>query len=156
MKKIVFTLLMFLCASMSFAQEEDGRRPRFSPDEFRAHMEHYISKEAHLTKEESLQLFPVLHEMKEKQREISREMNDLKFMKPSSSVTDKEYSTRISKIKQLNVKISETEELYYKRMCKVVSPEKVFRLMQAEDRFHRDMLRRFKHPSAEPKNHHRD
>ena len=38
---------------------------------------------------------------------------------------------------------AETEEMYYKKMCKAISARKVFLVMQAEDKFHRRMLNDF-------------
>ena len=46
-------------------------------------------------------------------------------------------------INKLKIESAELEDVYYKKMCKAVPARKVHEAMQAEDRFHRRMLRKF-------------
>ena len=50
---------------------------------------------------------------------------------------------KLGQYKGLEVEKAETEEAYYKKLCKIVSARKVFLAMQAEDKFHRRMLNNF-------------
>ena len=119
------------------------RKEKFNPEKFRADLEEFIAEEANLTKSEGKLLFPIFHEMKEKQRSLQETIFQLKRNTPSSNATDKDYSATIQKIKSLEVEKAELEELYYKKMCKTIPARKVFLVMKAEDKFHRKMFDKF-------------
>ena len=130
-------IMMMAMLTGTLAQPPRGR---FSPKEFRAHLEEYVSKEAGLTASEAKAFFPLFHEMKEKQFKTQDEIFRLKRNAPAGNASDKDYA---QKIKRLEVEKAETEEAYYKKLCKIVSARKVFLAMQAEDKFHRHMLNNF-------------
>lgn len=133
-------IMMMAMLTGTLAQPPRGR---FNPKEFRAHLEEYVSKEAGLTASEGKAFFPLFHEMKEKQRKIQDEIFRLKRNSPACNANDKEFANAIQKIKNLEVEKAETEEEYYKKMCKAISARKVFLAMQAEDKFHRRMINNF-------------
>ena len=133
-------IMMMAMLTSAIAQP---RGERFSPKEFRAHLEEFISKEAGLTASEGKAIFPIFHEMKEKQFKAQDKIFRLKRNGPASNASDKEFANAIQKIKNLEVEKAETEEEYYKKMCKVIPARKVFLVMQAEDKFHRRMLNNF-------------
>lgn len=120
-----------------------GDRSKFNPEEFRVRLERHISRQAGFSAQESQKFFSIFHEMKDKQQKLQQEMFKLKKNRPATNASDKEYSNAILKIKDLNAEIAELEEDYYKKMCKAISPKKVYQAMLAEDDFHRQMLRRF-------------
>lgn len=133
-------IMMMAMLTSALAQP---RGERFSPEEFRAHLEEFISKEAGLTASEGKAIFPIFHEMKEKQFKAQDKIFRLKRNGPASNASDKEFANAIQKIKNLEVEKAETEEEYYKKMCKVIPARKVFLVMRAEDKFHRRMLNNF-------------
>ena len=135
---IVIIMMAMLTSAIAQPKGE-----RFSPKEFRAHLEEFISKEAGLTASEGKAIFPIFHEMKEKQFKAQDKIFRLKRNGPASNASDKEFANAIQKIKNLEVEKAETEEEYYKKMCKVIPARKVFLVMQAEDKFHRRMLNNF-------------
>ena len=133
-------IMMMAMLTGTLAQPPRGR---FSPKEFRAHLEEYVSKEAGLTASEAKAFFPLFHEMKEKQFKTQDEIFRLKRNAPAGNASDKEFANAIQKIKSLEVEKAEAEEMYYKKMCKAISARKVFLVMQAEDKFHRRMINNF-------------
>lgn len=133
-------IMMMAMLTSALAQPPKGR---FSPEEFRAHLEEFISKEAGLTASEGKAFLPIFHEMKEKQIKAQDEIFRLKRNGPAGNASDKEFANAIQKIKNLEVEKAETEEEYYKKMCKVISARKVFLVMRAEDKFHRRMINNF-------------
>ena len=137
--------LGLIMASLSITAQPQHREKRMSPEEFRAKTEAFIGEKAGFTSEEAQKFFPIYHEMKGKQWKLMQEMGKLKQQKPGFASTDKEYTTIVNKIKSLGVEIAQLEETYYKRMCKTIPAQKVFKAMQAEDRFHRQELSRFNH-----------
>lgn len=135
---IVIMMMAMLTSALAQPKGE-----RFSPKEFRAHLEEFISKEAGLTASEGKAIFPIFHEMKEKQFKAQDKIFRLKRNGPASNASDKEFANAIQKIKNLEVEKAETEEEYYKKICKAISARKVFLVMRAEDKFHRRMINNF-------------
>lgn len=115
-----------------------NKQPRFDPQQWEQMMYMTIVREAGLTPAEAQTFVPLYKEMREKQRTMSGQIVELKKQKYNA---EKDYFNAINKIKNLQVEMAELEANYYKRLCKAVGAEKIFKLMQAEDRFHRQMVR---------------
>ena len=149
MKRILTSLAIILFLSLS-VHAQDNKRPRFNPEEFKARMEAYIAQKAGLSQSESEKVFPIFHEMKAKQRELLYKENKLKrsigFNEP-----EKAYQNALIKILDLHEETAEIEETYYKKMCKVISPKKVYAIMYADGSFHREMLQKFTTPIGRTK-----
>ena len=126
-----------------FAMAQQQRRGKFSPEEFKARLESYVTQEAGFTQAEAQAFFPVYFEMKGKQRQLQHRIYQLKKNAPAADASDNDYSQTIQKIKDLGVEMAQLEVSYYKKMCQDVSPKKVYRAMCAEDQFHRRMLEGF-------------
>lgn len=143
MKRHVLLIIALLCFCVgSMAQ---GERRKFSPEEFRAHLEEYITQHAGFNANEAQQFYPLYHEMKDKQRKLQHEIFNCKKCCPADVASDKECAEKIAKIHSLNIQMAQLGEAYYKKMCKVVSAKKVYAAMLAEDGFHRQMLNNFNH-----------
>lgn len=141
MKRKVFLTVVALAFVLSaFAQGGKGRR--FNPAEFKAKMEAFVSEHAGLTAAESEKLLPLFEEMKEKQRKLKGQEHKLR-KECCAAETEMECQEILEKIVKLHVKASELEETYYNKMCKAVSARKAYRVMQADDAFHREMLQNF-------------
>lgn len=143
MMKRIFFLFSFVLLSLSAmaSEEMQDQRPRFNPAEFVAKMEAYITQRACFTKEEAERFYPIFHEMKGKQRELIRKAQWLKRQGPQGG--DKAYAETIAKITSLEIQVAKLSESYYKKMCKEVPAQKVWKAMQADDAFTRDMLNQF-------------
>ena len=142
MKKIVLSFLLLLAPCFLLNAQQKGRG-KFNPDEFKAKLESYVTKEAGFTQAEAQAFFPIYFEMKGKQRALQHKSFQLKKNAPQEGATDSEFSQAIQKIKDLGVEMAQLEVTYYKKMCQAVSPKKVYKAMCAEDRFHREMLEDF-------------
>lgn len=141
-KSLIILFSCLLSASMMMAQHQRGK---FNPEEFKAKLESFITGEAGFSEAEAQAFYPIYHEMKGKQRQLQREIFGLKKEMKNDEVSEKDYAATIQKIKELGVEMAEIEAEYYKKLCGTVSPKKVYRAMQAEDRFHRKMLEDFGH-----------
>ena len=131
---IAITLILALQVSA-----QDNKGARFSPEEFRAKLEGFITQKACLSQEECQKVFPIYHEMKDKQRKLRQEEYKLK-RNCMQSEKDKDYLDVLNKITQMRIEAAEIEETYYKKMCKVVTAKKTYAIMLAEDAFHREVL----------------
>ena len=151
MRRIILTFSLLLVGIALTAQQP--QRGKFNPQEFKAKLENYITQEACLTTSEAQAFFPIYFEMKGKQRQLQRSIYRIKNNAPADNANEKDFSIAIQKIKDLGVEMAQLEVNYYKKLCNVVSPRKVYAAMQAEDRFHRKMLEGFGHgkPREEPK-----
>lgn len=140
-------LSLFLCLAIS-AQQPQRHAPqqRFNPQEFQQRMEQAITREAGLTTEEATAFFLLYNEMKQKQRELGEQVRTLKNQTTNNAAaTEADYQTAVRRIKQLQVEMAQLEQDYYDRLCRAVPAGKVFKAMQAEDRFHRNMVRQSRH-----------
>lgn len=142
MKKSLLFILFLLCTTLTVqAQPERGK---FNPEEFRAKLEEFITRKADFTNTEAQTFFPIFHKMKEEQRTLQTEMFKLKRNRSEeNNLSEKDYANKIQRICELNIKMAEIQESYYKKMYKAVPAQKVYKAMLAEDAFHRMMLRQF-------------
>lgn len=140
MKKFIlsFSFLLFGIALMAQQQQ----RGKFNPQEFKSKLESYVTAEAGFNSSEAQAFYPIYFEMKGKQRGLQRQIFMLKKNAPQTGA-DKDYSIIIQKIKDLGVEMAKLEVTYYKKLCQVVPPQKVYKAMCAEDQFHRKMLEDF-------------
>lgn len=148
-KRIV--LLLALTALLAFPLRAQQPQKQFSPQDFIKRLESFIVREACLTPTEATAFFPIFHELHDKQRGINWQIRNLKRQALPAGSTDKDYYNLIKEINKLKVESAETEEEYYKKMCKAVPARKVHAAMQAEDKFHRRILRKFSNRPAQPK-----
>ena len=147
------TILLICALALSTALAAQPHRGKFNPEEFKARLENFITAETGFTPAEAQAFYPIYHEMKEKQRNLQREIFRLKKNAPDSNASDKDFALVIQKIKDLGAEMAGLEVAYYKKMCKAVSPRKVYAAMQAEDKFHRKMLEGFGHNNQRAKGH---
>jgi hypothetical protein len=134
------------------AQQQE--RWKFNPEEFRAKLEEFITKKAEFTSAEAQTFFPIFHQMKEEQRNLQKEIFTLKRIPKDANPSEKDYTNKIQRICELNTKMAEVQESYYKKLYKAVPAQKVYKAMLAEDIYHRMMLRQFDQ-RRKSNNHHR-
>lgn len=142
MKRYITMMLLLLLALMPVsAQQNNGdRRHHFDPQAFKMKQDAFIREKACLSQAEAEKVFPIFHELKEKQWGLNRKVWELKRKQPCQT-DSKECATIVSQITALNVEIAKLEQTYFAKMCKVVDAKKVLSVMQADDAFHREMLR---------------
>ena len=134
MKKIVVLSLLLMMTFMVSAQDNK----RFSPEKFEADPRCFITKEASLTPQEADKLFPVFREMREKQRVIYDKMRKLGMNKASDDEACKQFIIEYDK---LNLELGQLDVTYHKKMMKLIPACKVYAVMKAEKRFHRQMMK---------------
>lgn len=151
MKKTILLFCMLVFGVTMMAQSQ--QRGKFNPEEFKAKLESYVTSEAGFIPSEAQAFYPIYHEMKAKQRQLQRRIFRLKNNVPAENAADKDFALVIQKIKDLGVEMAQLEVNYYKKMCNAVSPQKVYKAMCAEDKFHRKMLEDFGEGPNRPKQH---
>lgn len=152
MKKATLLLLFLITSALSFAQNHgngaaQGRRAGFNKQEFRLRMQDYITKEANLTQEEAKAFFPIYNEYKDKQRQIHMSIGKLKKNTPQDN-DEKAYEKCLMEMAELNAEMAGLDSVYYNKICKAISAQKFFKILNIEDRMHRKMLQNYNKPRS--------
>ena len=61
---------------------------------------------------------------------------------------EKAHEERLLKIARLNAEMAGLDSVYYKKICKAISAEKFFKILNIEDRMHRKMLQNYNKPRS--------
>ncbi len=131
---------LFLSLGTAYAQPENAR---FSPSDYKRKLESCLIKEASFTPEEWQKFFPIFHELRDKQRALNQEMHQLKRNIKKDTATEKDYRELLDKLYDLKEKVADLESDYVEKMCKAVPASKVYKALNAESRFHRQMLKKW-------------
>lgn len=143
-----------MCLILPLSAQERGKQRKFDHDEFRRKKELFIIEEAGLSEKEAAKFFPIYHEMKDKQMKLGHKIMKLKRAPQEVDDDDddddddfdddEDWAEAVIEIEELKVKQAQIGETYTRQLCKVISGEKVFKAMKAEDAFHRQMLKGFR------------
>lgn len=136
MRKILITFFISLICINTFAQNKKGK---FTKERFLAELEQYITKEACLTPSEAAKFFPLYVEMRKKQQSLHFETKNLKRIKPT---TDAACKKDIIKCDELEIEKKIIEKNYHKKFMQILPAKKVYDILKAEDRFHRQIFKR--------------
>lgn len=139
MKKTNIILLWLLCTLTLSAQQ---RQHRFSPEKFQAELEEYIVKEAKLTQQEATKFLPLYSEMHQKQRAIYHRQRELRHNQPTDEAG---YKEAIKKNDQMDLELKSLQQTYHNKFLGVLPASKVFDVINAENRFHRNMWKKWNH-----------
>lgn len=134
MKKATLLLVAFLLTLTAHAQEPQ----KFSPEKFEADMEAFITREAALTQQEAAKFFPLFREMHEQQRALYSRMRKAAKEKPAD---EKAALEAIRQCDKLNIEVKQLERKYHEKMLKELPAQKVYEAINAENRFHRQMMK---------------
>lgn len=137
MRKVFVLFFVSLCVLTGYAQHQGHRK--FDPCKFQADMEQFILQEAALSPKESEAFFPVFREMRKKQRVVFDQQSRLRHIKPADENGCRE---AIIKLDELESQMREIQQHYHKAFLKILPASKVYDILKAEERFHRQVLRR--------------
>lgn len=130
-------MVAFAMSSTLVAQNPNGQ---FSPEKFKADQEQFIVREACLTPQDAEKFFPIYDEMHNKERAIFDRMRNLGFVKPS---TEAGCLNAIREHDKLDLDLKKIDQYYHNKFLKILPASKVYDILQAEDKFHRMVLKRF-------------
>lgn len=151
-RSIIIIALCLFAVLPIIAQGQNKHKGSFNHDEFRKKMELFITEEAGLSPEDAQKFFPIFREMKEKQMKLGHKIKKLKKDPLDDDDDDDddddkdedEWAEAVIEIEEIKVKQAQIGETYIKRLCKIISGEKVFKALKAEDTFHRQILKNFR------------
>lgn len=134
MKKSLLTFLFVLATINVVAQPPH----KFSPEKFQTELENFIKSEASLSKIESAAFFPVYREMRKKQRTIFEQIIKHKKANPA----DNEAATEaIKQQDKLELEMKQLLKTYHEKFIKMLPATTVFKILKAEDKFHRQLIK---------------
>lgn len=141
MKKVL--LLFILLMSLTQASAQFGNMPKFDPQQFQANMEQFITTEAALSPKQAEAFFPVYREMQKKQRVLFSEMRRFRHMDINDNRACEEV---IEKQDKMDIQMKEIQQRYHVKFMKVLPAGKVFKILRAEEKFHRQAFKRVAKP----------
>ena len=144
MKQFLIIILFLLSVSTVSADEPQ----KFSPEKFQADLEQFITKEAGLTGDEAARFFPVYREMQQKQRAIYKQKRELGMKKPADEESCRK---AVEKSDELELQLNRLTQQYHCQFFKLLPASKVYDVIKAESRFHRQAIRKWnEHRQQQP------
>jgi len=137
MKKTLAIILLSLCVVTLPAQHK--KRPHFDPERFQADLEQFIVRQAALLPGEAEVFFPVFREMQKEQRIIFEQQRRHRHIKPANEAGCR---NAIIENDEMDLRIKELQMKYHKKFLTILPATKVYDILKAEDRFHREAFRR--------------
>lgn len=126
-----------LCLSVHAQQKKE----KYSKEEFRAKQEAYITKQAGLTAEEADKFFPIYYELKKKKKDINKLAWKNAKKGLDSQTTEEEYKEILDGFIVAEEQNTALEKEYLKKYQEVLSNKKIYMVLRAEIKFHRNMLK---------------
>lgn len=146
--KHIYILITLLFLSMgTFAQQpgrdrHPARRERLSEEDFRRRVQDFITQNVGLTEQEAKAFFPLFHKYKGEQMAIHKRIHQLKNNPPKSG-KEADYQDHVMQIARLSSEAVQLDAVYYKKLCKVISAKKFYKVLSLEDEMHRNMLKNY-------------
>lgn len=116
-----------------------AQRAKFDPAKFEADLEQFVSTEARLTPAEAAAFFPLYREMREKQMAY---FNNQRRMDYTDCTDDRACAEAIRRRDDSELEIKRLQQQYHERFMRVIPASKVYRVLKAEDKFHRQLFKR--------------
>lgn len=133
-------LIIIIAAVLAMPQLNAQKREcKFDAKRFQASLEQFITKEAALTPREAASFFPVYREFLKKQRRFFDEMHHNRRFKP---VSEAECREAIQKRDEADLQMKELQKQYHNKFLKILPASKVYDIIRAEDRFHRQSFKK--------------
>ena len=142
---VLYTLFLVLTVS---AQGQGGMGG-FSPEKFDAELKKFITKEAGLTQKEADKFFPLYKEMQQKQRVLFGKQQQLERQKRPTD--EKGCENAIKQHDELDLELRRIQQLYHNKMLKIIPASKLYEIMKAENRFHRQQFRNWSYGPRMPR-----
>lgn len=127
-------------------QNNDGNQQNkkdFSIEAYKKGLEEHVRRGAELTPQECEKLFPLMHEMMEKKKELSDQQRGLYKNLFNKDVSDSEYEDIINKSLDYDIQINKLEKAYYKKFHSIICWKKVFKVRHHIYTFQMGAMHRF-------------
>lgn len=138
--------ILMLYTSLLFAQEQRGGKSPEMRAKFEAQKISYITQQLEISPEEAQVFWPLYNELKKKKDVLNGKHRKLfrALRNETDSLTPQELSKISDELAELKVTKAQLELEYHYKFKKVISPQQVVRLYQAEKHFQNMLLRQLK------------
>jgi hypothetical protein len=140
--KRLLVIITAVMLTMGISAQDNKEAPKFSPEQFDAELQDFITKEAKLTPQEAAKFFPVYKEMQAKQRAVFERQKAIGLTKPQD---EKACLQAIRERDETDLEIKRILKTYHEKFLEMMPASKVYDIIRAEDRFHRHMLKKWSH-----------
>ena len=141
-RNILASLLLFVIALTASAQEQQNKRPHFSPEEFQAKQKAYITEKAELSAEEAEAFFPLFFELQKKKFELERNARKDFKRQRGEQMSEEECRKFVYNMADIKIEVAKLEREYTDKYLEVLPACKVRRVQHAENSFQRDLMKK--------------
>lgn len=135
----IFTIVAFAMAMPTFAVEATAQqKQKFDPQRFERELEKYVVEQAKLTNAERDKFLSIYREMRAKQRAVFDKTN---FRHKPNFEDEKECEEAIRQHDSNEIKLKRIQRTYHNKFLTFMSAKKLFKVIRAEDDFHRMALK---------------
>lgn len=135
LRRYIISILLVLCGVLAIAQEPK----KFDPAQFEADLEQFVTTEARLTPAESAEFFPLYREMRKKQMAYFCDHRRWQYV---DEADDKACADAIRRLDNNDLEIKRLQQAYHEKFLRILPASKVYRIIKAEEKFHRQQFKR--------------
>lgn len=135
LRRYIISILLVLCGILAIAQEPK----KFDPAQFEADLEQFVTTEARLTPAESAEFFPLYREMRKKQMAYFCDHRRWHYV---DEADDKACADAIRRLDNNDLEIKRLQQAYHEKFLRILPASKVYRIIKAEEKFHRQQFKR--------------
>ena len=135
LRRYIISILLVLCGVLAIAQEPK----KFDPAQFEADLEQFVTTEARLTPVESAEFFPLYREMRKKQMAYFCDHRRWHYV---DEADDKACADAIRRLDNNDLEIKRLQQAYHEKFLRILPASKVYRIIKAEEKFHRQQFKR--------------
>lgn len=136
-KYFLFLIMAFLCITV----EAQKKQNKCTEEEFRAKKQAYIAEQAELTPEETAKFFPIYFELEKLKKEANRKAWKLAKEGRNPQATEEQYENILNGFIDAEKHVNELDREYLKKYQSVLSNKKIYKVLHAEIKFNRHMLK---------------
>ena len=142
MKKIVTILTaVMLTALLGELSTVQAQEKKLSKEDFQQKQKEFITDCVGFTESEADKFFPLYFELQNKKNELNRKSWDYMLKAKDKELTEEEYDDIVENVSKISIECDELEIEYRRKFKQFLSSKKIFLVMRAEMRFHREFLR---------------
>ena len=143
MKKYLFSaLLIIITITTASAQNNQKDRPHFSPEEFKAKQQAYITEKAELSPEEAEAFFPLFFELQKQKFDLERNARKNFKKNRNEKMTEEECRSFVYNTADAKIEVAKLEREYVDKYLNILSPCKLRKVQRAEWLFQRDLMKK--------------
>lgn len=149
MRNIVLSVLFILMTGSVWAQ---GKLTDEKRKEFEAQKVAFYTKELDLSPDEAATFWPLYNEMRKKIESVECEMRKKGMaLRNAKEVTDEVYRNTVNQVLASEQKVLDLKKGYYQKMLQALPASKIWKLGQAERKFHRQLFDKLRRESSPKK-----